>query len=152
MTITLAFDVYGTLIDTHGVTTALTKHLGDQARAFSTVWRDKQLEYSFRRGLMRQYETFAVCTSQALDRTCAAFKPDPDVYAHFLKRAGVPASEAWMVSSNPFDVLGAMAAGMRSAWVRRDPELPFDPWGMAPTLTVPGLADLAGSLASIPPT
>ncbi|RMF46291.1 MAG: haloacid dehalogenase type II, partial [Deltaproteobacteria bacterium] len=50
---TLAFDVYGTLIDTHGVLTALEKLVGDKALAFSNSWRDKQLEYSFRKGLMQ---------------------------------------------------------------------------------------------------
>ena len=63
----LAFDVYGTLIDTHGVVVKLQEFIGDTAEEFSRVWREKQLEYSFRRGLMRTYENFGVCTSQALD-------------------------------------------------------------------------------------
>ena len=71
MVTTLAFDVYGTLIDTHGVVTLLEELVGDKAKEFSRTWRDKQLEYSFRKGLMQNYETFAVCTSQALDYTCA---------------------------------------------------------------------------------
>ncbi|NIQ11106.1 MAG: haloacid dehalogenase type II, partial [Gammaproteobacteria bacterium] len=70
MSTTLAFDVYGTLIDTHGVVRALKEMIGDQAVSFSHTWRDKQLEYSFRRGLMQNYATFAVCTSHALDYTC----------------------------------------------------------------------------------
>ena len=69
MAAVLAFDVYGTLIDTQGVVTRLSEYIGDQAEDFSRAWRDKQLEYSFRRGLMRSYATFAVCTSQALDYT-----------------------------------------------------------------------------------
>lgn len=28
------------------------------------------MEYSFRRGLMQNYEHFGICTSQALDYTC----------------------------------------------------------------------------------
>lgn len=40
---------------------------------FSRAWRDRQLEYSFRWGLMQQDETFAVCTAQTLDHTCALF-------------------------------------------------------------------------------
>ena len=69
MSVTLAFDVYGTLIDTHGVVIKLQEFVGDKAEEFSRIWREKQLEYSFRRGLMRRYETFGVCTSQALDYT-----------------------------------------------------------------------------------
>ncbi|MBD3610314.1 MAG: HAD-IA family hydrolase, partial [Gammaproteobacteria bacterium] len=70
MSTTIAFDVYGTLIDTHGVKLVLEKHVGEQATAFSNLWRDKQLEYSFRRGLMQNYQNFAVCTRNALDYTC----------------------------------------------------------------------------------
>jgi len=52
MTITLGFDVYGTLIDTAGVTAALKPFARELAPAFSNLWREKQLEYSFRRGLI----------------------------------------------------------------------------------------------------
>jgi 2-haloacid dehalogenase len=71
MVITLAFDVYGTLIDTGGVMVLLGKYVGDKAPEFSRVWREKQLEYSFRRGLMQNYENFALCTTNALDYTSA---------------------------------------------------------------------------------
>ena len=70
MAVTLAFDVYGTLIDTHGVVAKLEQIVGDRATDFSSTWRDKQLEYSFRRGLMQNYENFAVCTRDALEYTC----------------------------------------------------------------------------------
>ena len=76
MPTTIAFDVYGTLIDTHGLVTALEKIMGDQARAFSQTWREKQLEYSFRRGLMQKYSSFAVCTSNALDYACSFYEVD----------------------------------------------------------------------------
>jgi len=72
MTHTLAFDVYGTLIDTNGVVVALQKMIGDRAAEFSRVWREKQLEYTFRRGLMRRYGDFSVCTRDALEYSCAA--------------------------------------------------------------------------------
>ncbi|WP_026210878.1 haloacid dehalogenase type II [Flexithrix dorotheae] len=74
MKYTLAFDVYGTLIDTSGVFDALEKRVGMQAKAFMEMWRNKQLEYSFRRGLMNHYIDFSVCTAQALDYCCLAFK------------------------------------------------------------------------------
>ena len=72
--ITLAFDVYGTLIDTNGVVNLLEKFIGNDAKSFSNTWRDKQLEYSFRRAAMQNYVTFAKCTSQALDYTCMYYK------------------------------------------------------------------------------
>lgn len=72
--ITLAFDVYGTLIDTNGVIDLLETMVGDKAKNFSQTWRDKQLEYSFRRAAMTNYVSFAVCTAQALDYACAYYK------------------------------------------------------------------------------
>lgn len=70
----LAFDVYGTLIDTNGVVSLLEKFVGSKAKAFSATWRDKQLEYSFRRAHMENYVSFAVCTKQALDYSCLYYK------------------------------------------------------------------------------
>ncbi|MHB1174733.1 MAG: haloacid dehalogenase type II [Sulfuriferula sp.] len=218
MAITLAFDVYGTLIDTHGVVIALEKHAGNMAPAFSRIWREKQLEYSFRRGLMQNYENFAVCTRNALDYACSylklalgeqdrealmaaykrlpafddveaglaqaknagfklfafsngsaeavetlldhagirnyfsgvvstdemkSYKPNPGVYSHFLRRAGASGVDTWLISSNPFDVIGAISAGMRAAWIKRSSEALFDPWGIEPTLTMSSLLHLA---------
>ena len=73
---TLAFDVYGTLIDTAGVTTTLRDMVGDQAIAFSTLWRTKQLEYTWRYGLMGIYRNFRICTRQALDFCCDQLECD----------------------------------------------------------------------------
>ena len=90
----LAFDVYGTLIDTQGVVAKLRDFVGDKAEEFSRVWRDKQLEYSFRRGLMRSYENFGVCTSQSLDYTSAYLDVEltPDQKAELLAGyRGLPA-------------------------------------------------------------
>jgi len=218
MNTTLAFDVYGTLIDTNGVLSALEKLIGAKAMSFSKTWRDKQLEYSFRRGLMQNYVNFSVCTSQALDYTCAfykisltedqktelmaiyrvlpafndvkealqklkiagfriyafsngkadaietlltnagirdlflgvvstddikSFKPSPGAYGHFLRKAEATGADAWLVSSNPFDVIGSISAGMKSAWVHRSAETVFDPWEIEPTITVSSLLELA---------
>lgn len=225
MATTLAFDVYGTLINTHGVLSALEELVSDHAKAFSNTWRDKQLEYSFRKGLMQNYETFTVCTSQALDYTCSyyrtnlsddqkmelmslyrvlpafddvkegltrlkgagfmlyafsngatdalevllknagirdlflgvisvddikSFKPNPAVYSHFLRKSKATGGSAWLISSNPFDVIGAISAGMKSAWVRRSPESVFDPWGVEPTITVTSLRELKEELSGWP--
>lgn len=214
---TLAFDVYGTLIDTAGVRRSLDRLVGDRAAEMTELWRSKQLEYSFRRALMRRYVDFATCTRQALDFCCAAlqvdlsaaqreellaeyrilpafadaapglqschaagwrlyafsngrsadvahlleqagiaqwftdivscdeihsFKPNPDVYQHFLKRAGVSAGHSWMISGNPFDVTGALACGMRAAWIQRTATAVFDPWELQPTTSAPDLSIL----------
>lgn len=218
---TLAFDVYGTLIDTNGVVDLLEKFIGNKAKAFSATWRDKQLEYSFRREHMQNYVSFAVCTSQALDYTCLfyklelsseqknelmniyavlpaftdvkealtklkekgfrlfafsngkkeavekllihagvrelflgvvsvddikTFKPSPGAYAHFLRTAEVNGGEAWLISSNSFDVTGSISAGMKSAWIQRSSEAIFDPWEIEPTIRVNSLLELCEKL------
>ncbi len=217
MQITLAFDVYGTLIDTHGVTKKLEELVGERAKDFSVTWREKQLEYSFRRALMQNYVNFPVCTRQALDFTCdyyglpltaddkrelmeiyrvlppfeetedalqklkdsgyrmyafsngtheavesllanagirdfflgvvsvdeiKTFKPNPAVYLHFLRKTGSASSDTYLISGNPFDVIGAVSAGLRAVWVRRSEDQVFDPWGIEPTITVKSLLDL----------
>lgn len=221
MKYTLAFDVYGTLINTSGVFNTLEKMIGNKAKPFMDTWRNKQLEYSFRRGLMNQFSDFSICTQNALDYSCHAFgtdlsstqkkillheytilpsfddvtvalqalkdaghhlyafsngsktainallnhanitglfdgiisvedvgtfKPSPLVYAHFNKETQSTPANSWLVSSNPFDVIGATAYGMRSAWVQRTPEAVFDPWGIEPTITIQQLTDLAAQL------
>ncbi|OLN94209.1 Haloacetate dehalogenase H-2-like protein 1 [Colletotrichum chlorophyti] len=49
------------------------------------------------------------------------FKPAPQTYDHFAKRVGMKGNEGsiWLVSSNPFDALGARAIGWQSAWIDR---------------------------------
>ena len=218
MSVTLAFDVYGTLINTHGIVAILEKWLADDAQAFSQTWRDKQLEYTFRRGLMQNYQTFAVCTSNALDYSCnfykvslskeqkqelldgyktlpafddvagalaqlkdadfklyafsngskeavedllvsagireffygivscadlKSFKPNPAVYSHFLRESAATHNEAWLISSNPFDVTGAISAGMRSVWLQRSQDSIFDPWDIEPTAIIESLKELS---------
>ncbi|KAI9822468.1 MAG: hypothetical protein M1827_000187 [Pycnora praestabilis] len=49
------------------------------------------------------------------------FKPAPEVYkllAHEVGKEG-KMDEMWLVSGNPFDVVGARAVGMQAAWVDR---------------------------------
>ncbi|MEO1945351.1 MAG: haloacid dehalogenase type II [Candidatus Thioglobus sp.] len=224
MPISIAFDIYGTLIDTNGVVALLDKMIGSNSRVFSQTWRDKQLEYSFRRGLMQDYKNFSVCTSNSLDFTCAyykikltdvqkqelldkyrvlpafndvkdslvdlnaagfrmyalsngsteaietllttatirdyfidvvsadeieTFKPNPAVYNHFLKRAKTSETDAWLISSNPFDVIGAISVGMKAAWVKRSQEIVFDPWGVEPTITITNLSEILDRLEDL---
>jgi len=73
MAITLAFDVYGTLVDPNGMAALLRADAGDDADAVSQLWRQKQLEFAFRRGLMRVYEDFGVVTRQALRYALATY-------------------------------------------------------------------------------
>lgn len=66
MTLYVAFDVYGTLVDPMGMADLLVPEAGSDASALAALWREKQLEFSFRKGLMKAYEDFGICTRQAL--------------------------------------------------------------------------------------
>ena len=217
----LAFDVYGTLIDPFHMETHLRDIFGQSAREASELWRSKQLEYSFRRALMKKYVNFDICTAQALRFVCeqfsvapsdevlrglltqylelppysdvpealarlgargfkllacsngtenavrgllnhagvlsrfsgivsveklGTFKPDPAVYEYLLAESHAPKDMVWLISSNPFDVIGAKACGLRTVWVRRDPKRVFDPWEFEPDVIVTSIEELPGKL------
>lgn len=217
MKYTLAFDVYGTLINTSGIYESLEKIIGDKAKKFTENWRNKQLEYSFRRGLMNNYVDFSICTEQALEycnlmfethlstnqkkmliteyselptfpdvreglldmkkaghslyafsngnkntitklliqagifdlfdgivsvESVKIFKPSPLVYAYFNTETNSNKSNSWLISGNPFDIIGANSYGMRSVWIQRSSKTIFDPWGIEPTHTIHKMTDL----------
>ncbi|KAI1117689.1 haloacid dehalogenase [Nemania sp. NC0429] len=49
------------------------------------------------------------------------FKPDPRTYAHLVEQTGKGKhpGDVWVVSANPFDVVGARAAGLQAAFIDR---------------------------------
>ena len=216
----LAFDMYGTLVDPVGISKQLERYLPEQAQRLSEVWRQKQLEYTFRLAAMEKYEDFEQVTRKALDYALAVvgqelgpeqrddlmaqyndlerfadvepglkrlkeaghamivfsngaphmlaalmdaaglhpyfqgfvsvdevktYKPSPETYRHAARRLGRPIGEVRLVSSNPFDDIGAQAAGMRTAWVDRSGGL-FDTLGPPPEIVVGTLTELAEAL------
>ena len=69
----LAFDLYGTLVDPIAISGELAQVLGgSDARDVASLWRLKQLEYSFRLTTMGCYEDFRWVTSRALDFALAS--------------------------------------------------------------------------------
>lgn len=63
----VVFDAYGTLFDVHSAVGRLRQRMGDRAEAISTLWRTKQLEYTWLRSLMGAYADFQDVTADALD-------------------------------------------------------------------------------------
>jgi 2-haloacid dehalogenase len=63
----LLFDVYGTLLDVHGLIPALERVAPGQGAAFSALWRQKQIDYTRIRTLSRQYAPFDQVTADGLD-------------------------------------------------------------------------------------
>lgn len=216
----LAFDMYGTLVDPLRIWTRLERYLPDEAVRIAEVWRQKQLEYSFRLTAMGEYEDFQQLTRKALDYALAAsgrelddgqkdalmaqyddldrfpdvepglarlrerghrmvvfsngapqmlrplmaaagldaylegfvsvdevraFKPAPQTYRLVGERLGRPLDEIRLISSNPFDVIGAAAAGMQVAWIDRSGGL-FDTLRPRPRTVVGSLTGLADAL------
>ena len=73
------FDAYGTLFDVHSVIEA-GRAVTSDPQALSSLWRQKQLEYTWLRALMGRYEDFWAVTEQAL--------------RFALRRLGIAAGEA----------------------------------------------------------
>lgn len=217
----IALDVYGTIIDVGALQACLSEAFGARAKEAARLWREKQIEFSFRRALMRRYVSFDVCTRQALmhvsagmgvrleakhkralftahlrlpafsdvsgalrtlkedgntlvaltngtERSIGAvlrhaglmryfervisvdelktFKPDPAVYRHLLRSVRRRKEKVWLVSGNPWDVIGAKACGLKVVWVQRDPARRFDPWEFSPDATVSSLKSLRAAL------
>jgi 2-haloalkanoic acid dehalogenase type II len=68
----LAFDMYGTLVDPIAISEQLEGYLAEQAPRVALVWRQKQLEYTFRLTAMERYEDFEWVTRKSLDYALAA--------------------------------------------------------------------------------
>jgi 2-haloacid dehalogenase len=214
----IGFDVYGTLVDPLQMNRCLHSRFGDLADSVAAIWRDKQVEYAFRRGLMGRYENFGVCTRQALEFALLSlglelsagergelieeyqnlkpfsdvipgiqalrgtgcklvafsngqesvvrdlleragvlpfldgvisvddlktFKPDPGVYMYLAERLGISMKDTCLVSSNPWDIIGAKSAGLQGTWIKRKPTAVFDPWGVVPDFVATDLEHLA---------
>jgi 2-haloacid dehalogenase len=62
----LVFDAYGTLFDVHSVVLRAGDGIAGDLHSLSTSWRQKQLEYTWLRALMKRYEDFWNVTEAAL--------------------------------------------------------------------------------------
>ncbi|GAC1651448.1 MAG: haloacid dehalogenase type II [Herpetosiphon sp.] len=218
----LAFDLYGTLVDPIRISRQLDVFIPQQALRVAEIWRQKQLEWSFRLTVMERYRDFEAVTrlalQYALDATghtltatqqqglmekydalerfpdvedglrrlqgagfgmmifsngtpkmieavmdhaqlrpffsgfvsvdeIGVYKPSPRAYQHAAHRLGHAIGEVCLISSNPFDVIGAQSAGMQAAWMDRSGGL-FEPLGPLPAIVVKTLTDLAARLGS----
>lgn len=76
------------------------------------------------------------------------FKPAPEAYKYLAQRTNKVGSESsmWLVSGNPFDVVGAKAVGMQAAWVDRQGNGWQDKLGGEPTVVVNSLEEVAAAV------
>lgn len=68
------FDAYGTLFDVAAAARHCSAELGDIWQPFAALWRQKQLQYTWLRGLMGRHVDFWRVTGDALDFTMASFR------------------------------------------------------------------------------
>ncbi|WP_110674622.1 HAD-IA family hydrolase [Salinicola sp. RZ23] len=218
-----AFSLHDTLVDTQDVAVTLALRLDEtEASAFARRWREKQLEFAYRRGLMGAYADFHRLQREALEAVdrergtrlgeeskqallahcrrlpafadafaaltrlrglgvrCVAFanasrydiellldnaglaplledvisaeevrrfQPDAALYAHLRARTHSRPEATWLVSAEPAEIIGARYAGLRAAWLQRDPQRAFESWGDPPDLMAPDLDALATQCA-----
>lgn len=48
------------------------------------------------------------------------FKPAPEVYEHLATSTNTDKGSIWLVTANPFDVVGATKCGVKAAWLDRN--------------------------------
>jgi 2-haloacid dehalogenase len=70
------FDAYGTLFDFNSAASAAKDELGDDWQQLSDLWRLKQLQYTWLRGLAQHHADFWQVTGDALDFALATLKID----------------------------------------------------------------------------
>ena len=70
------FDAYGTLFDVHSVVSRAGADLAGDLQAFSRLWRQKQLEFTWLRALMDRYQDFWHITEAALRTALAQLQMD----------------------------------------------------------------------------
>ena len=92
----LVFDAYGTLYDVHSVIRRCDEFWPGKGAALSQLWRQKQLEYTWQRSLMRRYLPFSQITREALAYACEFLKLALDaanaeaLMQEYLKLAAYP--------------------------------------------------------------
>lgn len=68
------FDAYGTLFDFNSAASAARDELGEDWQRLSDLWRLKQLQYTWLRGLAQHHADFRQVTDDALDFALASLK------------------------------------------------------------------------------
>lgn len=74
----LVFDAYGTLYDVTSVSTLCEERFPGKGEAITSIWRQKQLEYTWLSSLMGRYKDFWQLTSAGLRFACESQGVEPD--------------------------------------------------------------------------
>ena len=119
------FDAYGTVFDVHSVVAQGARDLAGDLSALSSLWRQKQLEYTWLRSLMGRYEDFWQVTKAALDTAVRQLKIEASdaqlqkLLEAYLSPAVFPDARAALETLDaPKAILSNGSPGMLAAAVR----------------------------------
>lgn len=76
------------------------------------------------------------------------WKPALEAYEYAVRECGTPAQDMLLVAVHPWDIHGAHAAGMRTAWINRAGAA-YPSYFTEPDMVADGLVSLVESLSSI---
>lgn len=104
------FDAYGTLFDVHSAVGALADAVGPQHTHLSSIWRTRQLEYTWLHSLMGDHQDFWTLTSNALHVSLRELKLDSASLHE-------PLMEAYL-KLNAFNEVAAVLKVLKSAGLK----------------------------------
>ena len=137
----VVYDAYGTLFDFASAAASCRDVLGDRTTALTTLWRDKQLQYSWLRTLQNRYVAFDQITADALDYAMATLGlDDPALRSRLLDlyRTLLPFPEV------PGMLARLSAAGLPAAILSNG-----SPAMLAPLVARPGIGEHLHAVLSV---
>jgi len=135
------FDAYGTLFDVNSAAAEAKDELGEQWQPLADLWRSKQLQYTWLRGLMGRHADFWQVTGDALDYAMSSLRIDnrplrERLMALYLKLSAYPEVR---------DTLSRLkAAGMKLAILSNG-----EPRMLAAAAQHSGIAELLDAILSV---
>lgn len=146
-----AYDSLSTFPDVHPALTALAKIPSITSVVFSNGTRD-MVSASVNKSPELSPHASLFADIIVVDEI-GKFKPAPETYWHLVEKVGKTTEQigdVWLISSNPFDIVGARAVGMKAVWVDRSGVGWVDSLGQGgrgrPTLIVRGLDEVVDAV------
>jgi 2-haloacid dehalogenase len=122
------FDAYGTLFDVHAIVGLAATGIAGDLESLSRLWRQKQLEFTWLRALMDQYQDFSQITKAALETALAHLRMEASgqqvqqLLDAYLAPAVFPDARAALAALRgyPRAILSNGSPGMLDAAVRNN--------------------------------
>ena len=135
------FDAYGTLCDFASAAAGCGDVLGEKTGALTTLWRDKQLQYTWLRTLQNDYVPFRQVTGDALDFALRALA---------LEHAGLRARLMALYDTlDPFPEVPEVLAALKAAGYVTAILSNGSPDMLAPLVARPGVGDKLDHVLSV---